>query len=158
MLEPEQREIVACRTCGDHKRVQAVHESIPCPECKDWPKEKRDDLMRAATRAHAEKPSISETDLSDQEAALVAEWGVLHPGVHRLTLLTWIEGRRYDPAKDPEFLAEARKRFKKWQFLRHSDEGPRPEWVLNAIQTGNTAGLCAADKQYVEDLRRNGNG
>lgn len=148
-------EIHACRTCGDFKKVYDGPRTIDCPECASWPDEKRRDLLRNATREHAEKPSINDSDLSDAEKDLIAEWTVAHPHVHRLTFLTWIEGRRYDPSKDPDFLAEARKRFKKWQFLRHGYEGRRPEWVENAVRTGDVSGLSKADRQYIEDVRRN---
>lgn len=153
MLEPEDRDIYACRTCHDYKRVHTQKESIECPECKGWDADKRNDLLRQATKARAEKPSIRMSDLSDEERALVAQWRVEHPRVHELTLLTWIEGRRYDPAKDPEFLAEARKRFKKWQFLRNSNEGPIPDWAQFALASGSTAHLSKTDAEYVESLK-----
>ena len=153
MLEPEARQIYACVTCHDFKRVYAGAKDVECPECKGWPVEKREELLKAATKAKAEKPSIRMVDLSDEETALVATWRVEHPHVHELTLLTWLEGRRYDPEKDPEFLAEARKRFKKWQFLRNSNEGPVPDWAKTAIATGQTGHLSKSDREYVESLK-----
>jgi HAD superfamily hydrolase (TIGR01484 family) len=45
-----------------------------CPECAGWPVEKRKDLLRLATREVAEKPSITESDLSAAEKVLLAEW------------------------------------------------------------------------------------
>lgn len=153
MLEPSEREIYACRTCHDFKRVHAGNRDVECPECAGWDAEKRDHLLRQATKERAEKPSIRMADLSDDERALVAAWRLEHPNVHELTLLTWVEGRRYDPEKDPEFLAEARKRFKKWQFLRNSNEGPVPDWAKTAISTGQTGHLSKSDREYVESLK-----
>ena len=45
------------------------------------------------------------------------------------------------PTGNMVFLSEARKSFKKWQFLRNSHEGPAPEWARNALATGSTGGL-----------------
>lgn len=118
MLEPEDREIYACRTCHDYRRVYVGPSETTCQECAGWPEEKRAEVLRNATRDRAEKPSITSADLTDEEKEIFSEWVIQHPHVHKLTLLTWIEGRRYDPAKDEEFLKEARKRFKKWKFLR----------------------------------------
>jgi hypothetical protein len=153
MREPTSREIYACRTCHDFKRVYADRATVECPECKAWPQEKREDLLRNATRERAEKPSIRASDLTDEERAIVAQWRIDHPLVHELTLLTWIEGRRYDPEKDPEFLAEARKRFKKWQFLRNSNEGPISGWAQHALLTGDVSGLSKTDREYVDSLK-----
>lgn len=147
-------EIVACKTCRDFKRVyDGGPVSVPCPECSTWPPEKRIDLLREATRRDAQKPSITESDLSDSEKELMAKWSDAHPNVHKLTLLTWIEGRRYDPKEDPEFLAEARKAFKKWHFLRNETDGPIPDWAKTALATGQTSHLTKNDREYVEALR-----
>ena len=88
-------EIVACKTCRDFGKVYDGPKTVPCPECSVWPEGHRAEMLREATKREAEKPSITETDLSDDERALMAQWAVDHPHVHRLTLLTWIEGRRY---------------------------------------------------------------
>lgn len=61
-----------------------------------------------------------------------------------------------EPIKYGEFLAITRKQFKKWQFLRHSGEGPMPEWVRNALATGDLSELCPADRRYIEELRGQG--
>lgn len=156
MLESSSREIFACNTCRDFKRVSNGHKDVPCHECNGWPQEKREELLRVATRDRAEKPTIRMADLTAEERDIVAGWRIAHPHVHELTLLTWIEGRRYDPEKDQEFLVEARKRFRKWQFLRHSDEGRRPEWVENALRTGDLGGISTVDRQYIEGLRGQG--
>lgn len=153
MREPEERGIKACRTCRDFGHVYRGAVTVPCPECSVWPQGKRADLLKLATKELAEKPSITESDLSDEEIALLAEWTTLYPNTHKLTFLTWIEGRRYDPEKDPVFLAEARKRFKKWQFLRNSNEGPVPAWAEHALRTGDYEGLSNIETEYVNSLK-----
>lgn len=153
MLEPADRDIFACRVCHDFKRVYAGKKDVPCPECSSWNAEQRDAIRRSATRDRAEKPSIRMGDLTAEERAVVAQWRIDHPHAHELTLLTWIEGRRYDPEADPEFMIEARKRFKKWQFLRNTHDGPVSAWAQNALETGNTSGLSKTDKEYVESLK-----
>lgn len=153
MLDPKDREVVSCKTCRDFGKVYDGKLTVDCPECSCWPPDKRAEMARYATKAIAEKPSITEADLSDSEKDLFAQWTLDFPHVHRLTLLTWIEGRRYDPLKDEEFLAEARKRYKKWLFYRHSNEGCLPEWVRYALATGDTSSLTKVDRQYVEELK-----
>jgi len=157
MLEQIGREIVACRKCSDYKRVYADRECVPCPDCAGWDVETRLKILKDATRAGAEKPSIRMVDLSDEEKVLMAKWAVEHPNVHELTLLTWVEGRRYDPAKDPEFLTDARKAYRKWQFYRHTNEGPLPDWAKNALATGQTGHLTKSEKEYVTSLKEGRN-
>jgi len=157
MRTPDERMVYACRTCHDFKKVYIGRDTEDCPECAGWPVEKRKDLLRLATREVAEKPSITESDLSAAEKVLLAEWAVAHPDVHKLTLLTWVEGRRYDPAKDPEFLTDARKAFKKWQFYRHTNEGPLPDWAKTALATGQTGHLTKSEKEYVTSLKEGRN-
>lgn len=153
MLNPDDRTIVACKTCRDFKKVYSGNHTIDCPECSSWPDGKRDDLLKLATKEVAEKPSITESDLSDEEKSLMASWAIDHPNVHKLTLLTWIEGRRYDPKNDPEFLADARKAFKKWKFLRNAGDGPLPDWARTALATGDVSHLSKDDREFVESLR-----
>ena len=148
MLDPEDRVIFGCRTCRDAGRVYIGPREGPCPECSSWPPEKREDMIRAATRAKAEKPSITTADLTDDERELLKEWTLCNPHTSQLTFLTWIEGRRYDPSKDEEFLKEARKKFKKWEFLRFSStEGPLPARIRHALETGETKHLTSAEKE-----------
>ena len=113
------REVVhACRTCNDFGWVTDGYKDEKCPECSVWNEDKRVEMLKQAIRRSAEKPSITTADLSDDERATLREWTLKHPEASELTMLTWIEGRRYDPARDQEFLVEARKAFKKWKFLR----------------------------------------
>lgn len=153
MLDPEERNIYACKACHDFKRVYAGKKDVECPECSQWTDDQRATIRRSATRDRAEKPAIHAEDLTQEERDLVAQWRLDYPLVHELTLLTWIEGRRYDPATDPVFLPVARKLFKKWKFLRNSHEGPAPEWARNALATGSTEGLSKTDAEYVESLK-----
>jgi hypothetical protein len=127
-----------------------------CPECESWPPEKREDILRAETKARAEKPSITTADLTDDERKTLKEWTISYPNTSQMTLLTWIEGARYNPSEDKEFLAEARKRFKKWKFLRLTNDGPPPQWAKNALASGSNEGLSSEEKEFVETLRRIG--
>ena len=63
------------------------------------------------------------------------------------------QGRRYDPKNDPEFLADARKAFKKWKFLRNAGDGPLPDWARTALATGDVSHLSKDDREFVESLR-----
>jgi len=150
----ERREIHACRTCYDYGRVAVGVSEHECPECSSWDADKRADMLKQAVRDQADKPSISPADLTDDEKELLKEWTLCHPHVSQMTLLTWIEGRRYDPSKDQEFLAEARKRYRKWEFLRFSNvEGGIPSRIKHALQTGEKSHLSKPELEYLQSLR-----
>lgn len=153
MFDPAERQIFACRTCFDHGWLANGRASVKCPECSGWDEYKRKAAFMAETARRGEKPTISAADLTQEEKDLVAMWEIDHPHTNRLTLLTWIEGRRYDPSKDADFIAEARKKFKKWQFLRNSNEGPIPGWAQEALRTGDYEGLSRTDIEYVQSLK-----
>lgn len=109
-----------------------------CPTCQDcrvvtrWPSARDKDLVRcqkcgllndeeyerfrrdAWVRDHT-PPEICQLDLAPEEFKTYERMRAEHPNASKLTLLSWIEGQRYDPAKDPEFLAEARVKFREWK-------------------------------------------
>jgi hypothetical protein len=97
---------VICFRCDDYRVVQVGHESAPCPACGT------DEQRRALFRERAVMPAISTDSLDETEKDLVREWRAR--GFHELDCLRWIEGRRYDPLKDAEWLKEARAHWKAW--------------------------------------------
>lgn len=92
-----------CRVCGCSCAVPAKGEtrSEQCSGCT-----KHRDLVRALWSLYRERPTIQEQDLTAAELVVIAEWRARHPHTAMLTMLGWIEGRRYDPAKDKDFLKE----------------------------------------------------
>jgi hypothetical protein len=58
---------------------------------------------------------ICELDLTPEEFKVFETMKVLNPHASKATVLSWMEGQRYDPAKDEEFLVEARQKFKEWK-------------------------------------------
>ena len=111
------RENPSCTVCGGNhfvtvsrfaRRSENLDKSDirPCGSCGQRPKPKL--------------PEIQVRDLSEEEAAVFREWRA--SGHHELDCLRWIEGRRYDPAKDETFLAHARIEFKRWRFLREQNK------------------------------------
>lgn len=134
--------IPMCLTCDDLRSVAAgPRASKPCPVCgctcpkpeKGSEKTSTCDGDRKLTdlkhqRFRATLPGISLGDLTEQEKRNFEEWRKLD--VHELDCLRYIEAGRYDPGKDPEFVTEARERFKTWRaeaIDRHV--GPEPEWL-----------------------------
>jgi hypothetical protein len=88
---------------------------VPCGTCGTLSDDEYDRFRREAwTRDHV-PPTICEMDLTDAEVPIFKRMREQNPNASKLTVLTWIEGQRYDPAKDPEFLAEARAKFKEWR-------------------------------------------
>lgn len=63
---------------------------------------------------------IPESDLTPEEREVVAAWKAEG---HRIEdCLRWIEGRRYDAQKDPEFMNRCRIELAKWRLLSGHDK------------------------------------
>jgi len=100
----------ACKTCNDFRNVQdGPRGTKPCPDCGILRFHDKEDngeaylKFRAAAyeRAHA-RPEVDQNNLSADEAAFYLEQ--TRAGHNKITVLSWIEGRRYDPSKDEEFV------------------------------------------------------
>lgn len=104
----------ACDVCKDHQVVtinRCQRETVPCPRC-GFLNEKSYDEFRAAHMASVRaQPEVSQGNLSADEAAFYLEQ--TRAGHNRLTVLSWIEGRRYDPSKDEDFVKLVKKTVRK---------------------------------------------
>lgn len=102
----------ACRRCLDVRllaRYPTVRKEdlVPCPSCGLLNAEEHERFKRDAWTRNHTPPSICEIDLTPEEFKAYERMRAEHPNVSKLTVLTWIEGQRYDPAKDTAFLAES---------------------------------------------------
>lgn len=122
MLEPDERTIYACRTCRDHGKLMDGPKDINCPNCSAWGADQRLAVLRAEMAQRGEKPSIGVSDLTEDELDVYATLRRNHPDAHQLTVLVWIEGRRYNPREDAEFLALCDRRIRKWRFINGIEE------------------------------------
>lgn len=122
MLEPREREAYGCRTCWDARLVLRGQRETECPDCASWGPDQREQRLRADAARRLPKPEITERDLTPEEAALFREWSITHAEAHPLTILSWIEGRRYDPRQDPEFMRLCERRMAKRRFYREDQE------------------------------------
>lgn len=153
MLDPEERTAYGCRDCRDVGRVLNGHAEIDCPGCSAWDEERREQARAADLARRGEKPTLRESGLTAEEREVLAEWRLTFPRTSGLTLLLWIEGRRYDPAGDAEFLALAKRRLAKWRFLRAaSNEGAIPSRLQHALSTGETAHLTEEEMDRLSVL------
>ena len=82
---------------------------VRCPGCGS---EDRTDL--AVERLKRHPCGLEEHELTDKEQARLVAWRA--EGISTARALRWIEGQRYDPASDPEFMAECNRELKKWRF------------------------------------------
>ena len=99
-----------CGTCQDFRVVAApegTDGSIPCPDCGT------DEKRRLVFTTSKSMPQIRLSDLNDEESDLFRQWRFR--GHHELDCLRWIEGRRYDPEKDSEFMADVEKHLAEWR-------------------------------------------
>jgi hypothetical protein len=93
--------------------------SVHCPNCGNCTAdcnqpghvpanrdEKFDQLRRSAFVANNAYPSITCDDLTEQERKVFDLWRVTHPMCANASLLSWIEGLRYRPNEDKDFLRE----------------------------------------------------
>lgn len=129
MLNTEERIPYACRACRDIRLVWSGHKEIPCPSCSGLCDEDREARIRAASAERLPKPGIVLLDLTPEEFETYRELLRANPSAHKLTVLSWVEGLRYHPAEDPEFLALVEERMAKWRRRSMAWDGIEPEWV-----------------------------
>ena len=100
-----------CSRCHDTRhltRSARAHLSdlAPCPVCGSLPPDEYERFKRDAWSKNHTTPAICELDLNPAEFLAYQRMRAEHPNFSKLTVLTWIEGQRYDPSKDPTFLPE----------------------------------------------------
>ncbi len=152
MLNPVERLAFACRTCFDVGKVSFGTHDGECPSCSSLTGGERTARLRADTAQRVSKPGIRESDLTTQEREEFGRLRACHTEAHSLTILVWIEGRRYDPAKDVEFLALCERRLRKWRFLRLTNDGPLPGWAASAL-AGAGGDASDVEREWVDSLR-----
>lgn len=108
--------------------------------------------MRAAVARLAAKPAITEADLTAEEFAEFRRLRVEHPQANRLTVLAWLEGRRFDPASDTVTVREVERMLAAWRFKRCAFEGPLPAWAEAALR-GEDAPMNPQEREWIEGLR-----
>lgn len=143
----------ACSFCSDTLRVLNGPREIPCPRCAGWSSEEREAQLRRAAVALAPRPGITEADLTDDEFRAFRELRLAHPKAHKLTVLAWLEGRRYDPSADPICVADTKRKLAAWRFTRLACEGPLPGWVESALRGEKVPNLEPCEEEFVENLR-----
>ena len=103
----------ACPRCRD-LRVVSRHASarrddlVKCPACGTMPPEEYLDFRRRTWAAAQPHVTICVAGLSPAEFAEYEKLRTEHPETSKLTILSWLEGRRYDPEKDPDVNHELR--------------------------------------------------
>ena len=130
---PWRREPI-CTHCNDlrivsttdtHRRSSEPEKSelTPCPYCGD--PVKREKLKFERYKTINPPPEISEKDLTPEERELVKDWR--NRGFHAADCLRWIEGRRYEPSEDKEFLVQVERELGQWKRLSGGTK-PKEEW------------------------------
>jgi hypothetical protein len=120
-----------CATCDDTRHVAARdYSATGCPVCgctcskrlKGEPPPElcsgcitSRNLKRDAFHRFAAPPTLLELDFSIDELAAYRQLRAAHPNASRLTVLGWIEGQRYEPAKDPDFIAACEAALDDWR-------------------------------------------
>ena len=110
----------ACSTCNDTRTLAKYptarkDDLIPCGACGNLNSDEYERFRRDAWAAAQKPPSICELDLTPEEFVVYQRSRTEHPQASKLTVLAWMEGQRYDPSKDEEFLNQARDEFRKWR-------------------------------------------
>jgi hypothetical protein len=88
---------------------------VPCDRCGLIEREEYSRWKREKLKALAKPTGICELDLDEKELATYRLMRVNSPHEDKQTVLSWIEGQRYDPSKDPEFVKDAREKFRAWR-------------------------------------------
>jgi hypothetical protein len=110
---------LGCTRCHGLGRIAGganAYDSQPCPNCSS----PTDSYTIAAENRRRTLPTLRLEDLTDEERSLMREWRAR--GYHELNGLRWIEGRRYDPSKDADFLKDVHKALLKAAFLHEQEE------------------------------------
>lgn len=110
----------ACEKCRDVRtmtRSVRAREAdlVACDKCGLLNDEEYERFRTDAWARQQEPPEICELDLTPEEFKTHAAFREQFPRVSKLTLLSWMEGQRYNPAEDVEFLEDARAKFKAWR-------------------------------------------
>ena len=105
-----------CAACNDATWVAADHNRRrsnmkACPICSD--PVVKDKLTGEWLRRYSPTPTIRVGDLDENETKRLNLFK--QEGYSEWDGLRWIEGSRYDPLYDEEFLKEAREEFRKWR-------------------------------------------
>lgn len=123
----------ACPVCDDTRMVTSSVRAreadvSPCPRCGADPhprepeskesRERYDHFVRTRFIETSVAPAISQLDLTPEEFKTYQRLRDEHPEASGTTVLSWIEGQRYDPSKDEEFMRDAREHFRKWRADR----------------------------------------
>lgn len=154
MLEPEERTPYGCRTCRDIGKVADGRAEKACPDCTGWGEDRREMSLKADLARMGERPSLRMDELTAEELETLREWREQFSRASDLTLLLWLEGRRYRPAEDPEFLAFVKRRLAKWAFVRDGgNEGIVPSRLRHALETGDTKHLTDGERERYVALR-----
>jgi predicted nucleic acid-binding Zn-ribbon protein len=110
----------ACLRCGDSRMLAryptARKENLdPCDRCGTLNVDEYERFRRDAWVRDHTPPAICELDLTPEEFIVYERMRRDHPAASKLTVLSWLEGQRYDPVRDSSFLEEAREKFKAWR-------------------------------------------
>lgn len=110
----------ACPKCKDFRylaRYASARQGdlVKCDKCGLMESDEYEAFKRDAWKANHRQPEICELDLTPDEFKVYEAARAQYPQVSKTTVLSWMEGQRYDPSKDQEFLAEAREKFKPWR-------------------------------------------
>lgn len=92
-----------------------LNDVVPCDKCGLLNDEEYDRFRRDAWIRDSVPPAISQLDLTPEEFKTYEMMRLHHPKASKSTLLSWMEGQRYNPAEDVEFLEDARAKFKEWR-------------------------------------------
>lgn len=110
----------ACPRCRDNRMVARYasarkEDLVPCDKCGLMGSEEYSRFRRDAWAQSMKPPEITQLDLTPEEFQTYEAMRAAHPNVSRTSILSWLEGQRYNPAEDIEFLEDARAKFKEWR-------------------------------------------
>lgn len=110
----------ACPRCRDTRTLTRTSRAskddvMVCDKCGSLSKDEYDRFRRDAWGRDHNAPEICELDLNDGEFKVYQKMRDLYPNVSKLTTLAWMEGQRYDPAKDPAFMEQVETELEKWR-------------------------------------------
>jgi len=106
----------ACPACLDMRRVtNHGWADIACPRCGAMEQDAYETFLANHVKRTARQPDITQLDLTEEEFALYTLWRKTFPHTHSKTLLSWLEGQRYVPEEDAEFMRDCNAALERWR-------------------------------------------
>lgn len=127
-----------CVRCGGDGVGWLNGKPSPCPSCGNLDADKREDEMIFDRHRNSPPVALSNSDLTQEERGLMKLWRAKYGKRYGDDiLLSWIEGRRYDPRTDPDLQPTVNRLHDLRMGMEEEAERDNPQPVRRASRLPN---------------------